>query len=460
VTGAGTKEALGRTLCWVAATSVLIAAVTPKIMIGQTPIYASEPLLALAPILIFLRQPQALREIEFSSATGLVVVFYIFVLLGSIITATITAEYSVSSFLLLIKRVLYHLVLLVFAENGARLLGLRLDAEVDRFFRRLLVFALIPLFFSMAELSIFAALGVSVPTTNVSDFADSYSPTLFAVGFTGRAIGPDGLYLVGSSSINYGILNGALSVIALLYREKTGQWRWLLCALLYAAGAVLTMSSTALIVLAAGWITVFVRRGNYVLRGLTILLGGTLFVIIAANLPIDRDRYFAIGDLISTFQGVLYGTDDASNVDLRVETFRRAFAGIDRYPHVIWTGAGISDYVARVMNANDPLIESFAIDALLNAGVLGFSALVLSFALLGKAVARAIHAGGAVTIAATFAACFAPGLLFSNTISGNSVQSEFVGGLLFFALGICSGVARRGPQALKETFGKMKVEAR
>jgi len=447
------KESVGRFLFGAAAISVLLAACTPKILIGQTPVYASEIVLLLAPVLLLTIQPKSLVFVQIPGAIKLIYIFYLFILLGCLVTATINSQYSWSSFLLLGKRVLYHVVLMLLAFNGVRLLGERRDLSIDRFLRVLVILGLVPLLFSIGELIAFATLGFSIAMENLTDFSQSsYSPTLFAVGFTGRAIGLGGFYLVGSSSINYGILNAGLSFLAFNYYIKSRRIGWLMCVILYSLGVVLTMSSTALVVLLLGFSVYFVLKGNRPLRAVLLPLSGIMFVMLIANLPVDQDGLFAFGDFVKTLQGVIFGTEGAAHVNVRLQTIERALTSIGQHPYVIWTGAGIGDYIATTMNARDPLIESFAIDALLNAGALGFAALVVSFVLLGLGVRRALSAGGAIGIAATATVMYAPGLLFANTISGNSIQSEFVGGLLFMLLAICYGATQECVAERRERF--------
>lgn len=434
------RRVVGGYLFWTAGAAVIIAATTPKILIYTVPVYAGLIIVPLALTLLLLWRPICLWWISISSAAMLVLLFYVFVLLGSVITATNTADYSATSFLLLAKRLFYHFVILVLAENGFRLLAERGSRHVDLFLRILLSLGLVPLVFSIFELVAFAVYGFVVPMHDLANLpSSSYAPTLFAVGFTGRAIGLGGLYLVGSSSIDYGILNAGLSLAALLYYGRTRRSRWFWCASLYAVGVVLSLSSTALIVLLLGLLTHFVLKGARPLRIIVVALCTIVLVVVATRLPLNRTRLFAIGDLVGTFQGVLYGTQQASNVDLRVQTFKRAFAGIDQHPRVIATGAGIDEYTARVMGADNPLIESFVIQSLINAGAIGFLALVLSFVLLGGAVRRATNVAGSIHLVADLVVRLTPGLVFSNMVSGNSVQSEFAGGLLFLLLGACSG---------------------
>jgi hypothetical protein len=442
--------AVGSALFWLAATSVLLAATTPKILIGEIPVYASEILLAVGPIFLLFRWPDLLPNVRILPSAAFVFLFYVFVLLGSTITATISGDYSAISFMLLVKRFLYHFVLLVVAQNGVMMMGREhATQQLDLFFKALLFAGLVPLLFSVGELLAFGLYGWMVPMTNLTDYSlDSYSPTLFAVGFTGRAIGPEGFYLVGSSSINYGILNGALSALSLLYFQRTRRGYWLVLMLIYGLGVALTLSSTAFIVYALALVTAFVLAGNVPLRALLLIVGGVLFVVTVPLLPIDRDRFYALGDMIQTLQALLAGGGaDASNVSLRIETFERALGGVARYPHIILTGAGLDDFTAYVMNADDPLIESFFLDALVNAGAIGFGALVLSFFALGQPVLAASRMSGGVGMAGRLVILMTPGLLFSNTISGNSVQSEFVGGLLFLTLSACVAAQLRSDRS-------------
>jgi O-antigen ligase len=202
---------------------------------------------------------------------------------------------------------------------------------------------------------------------------------------------------------------------------------------------LLSFSSTALLVLVLSLLVGFILRGNAPLRLFLVAVAMVLLAVGAAFVPLERAKLFAVGDAVETFQAVLFGGEHSYNVDTRVETFDKALSTFAATPYVAFTGVGLGEFSAKAMRTDDPLVESFMLDALLNAGVIGFLALALSFLLLARYVSVVRrNAEGPSKIIAESLVRLAPGLVIANTLSGNSVQSEFVGGLLFVMLAACA----------------------
>ncbi len=446
------ERSAGLLLFWVAAASVIIAATTPKLLFAESvPLYLGELLIPFGPVLVALIWPAAFRSIKVTRVEALIVVYYAFVALGAAFTGAVWGMTSTSGLLLLAKRLIYHLIVFLLVANGLRLLGALGERELNRFLSSILYLGLIPLTFSFVELAVFASAGLAVPMINLAGLSDSYGPSLFVVGFTGRALGPDGLYLVGSSSINYGILNSALATIAIVRFEATRQRVWLVLSFVYACGVLLSFSSTALLVLVLSLLVGFVLQRNAPLRLFLVAVAMVLLAVGAAFVPLERAKLFAIGDAVETFQAVLFGGEHSYNVDARVETFDKALSTFAATPYVAFTGVGLGEFSAKAMRTDDPLVESFMLDALLNAGFIGFLALALSFLLLARyvSVVRRNSEGPSRIIAESLVR-LAPGLVIANTLSGNSVQSEFVGGLLFLMLAACAWKASYANSARAE----------
>jgi hypothetical protein len=433
----------GTMLFWYGAVSVFFTVGSPKILIGKMPLYFSDFLLAFAvPLMVIVARTRYIR-INFPLSIILAFLFYIFIFLGCTVSAYLFAEIEVTGLLLLIKRILYHPVLWLLIYCGCINLGDRMDRTAQRFTAILICVAIPPMLVSFIELYVFAELGLATPMKMLASLSDSYSPTLFAVGFTGRAVGPEGIYLVGSSSINYGILNGIISLSALCLYEKSFQIRWLIAAVLFATGVLVSNSSTAMIFLLSVITMWYVVGRKFVLKSVCVLLVAIVCSLLFATLPIDTKNLYAAGDLIQTFQDLLSGGGERSrNVDLRLLTYQKAILGMENYPHVLLVGSGIGPYAAMIMNDADPLIESFILEAFLISGIFGFLCLMFSFILIATRLRVLFVCAYDKGIAAKIVVCVFPGLIFANVFSGNSLQSEFVGSVFFTFLGIAMARAQ------------------
>ena len=392
--------------------------VFPKFIIFGLPILLSDILLVFFLITVIFIQ----KKIKLNIVT------YLFFILVSILLSSIyivlDQNFNFIDFILGIKRFSYIFVALYISRLFYFHYPLEKFSKIISLF---IFFGLVPLVFSLIEIVLFILYGWKINQVYLVDYdISSYDTSFLPVGFTGRATNLKDLFIVGSSSINYGIFNCLMGSISMIFWARNRGRVFLVSAFLYFLTAVLSRSSSVLLVMIMT--TIYL---SWTLRNARVFFVLTSIGILITFWDVD---FYILKDFLSTLKSVSGENSGMyDSWELRVATFNRAL-GAFTYNPMLWIwGSGYGGAMASAMKSNDPLVESFVFETILGIGVISFTALlvlILGVNFNQRKVKELVHSD----IQGMFRFIF-PVLFVLNLVSGNIYGNEYLGFLIFFITG-------------------------
>ena len=390
----------------------------PKLLIYDYPILISDLLVLVFWLYVLFHT----RTLKTRVLSFFVITF--FCITTSSLLNTLNFVFYYSDFLLGIKRFAYILT----AIYMSRLFYDRYsEDEFIRVLKSFVIIGLIPLCFSLMEILLFLFFDFKLSQVNLVGYdLNSYNTSLLPVGFTGRATDFKDLFLIGSSSINYGILNCLLGTLSFIYYVKCRNQRYRVFSIMYFIVAMMSRSSSVFIIL---FTTMFFMFWRYRKFRMTLFFSIPLFLLM-----VGLDNFYILLDVLSTVNSVMGASNgDFDSWDLRVVTFNRAFEALAHNPSLLIWGSGYGSSMAMALRSSDPLVESFVLETLLGVGIFSFVAILVLIIGVNLRV-RTPRNVLLLDVQNVFQFLF-PFMFILNLLSGNIFGNEYLGFLFFFISG-------------------------
>jgi O-antigen ligase len=294
--------------------------------------------------------------------------------------------------------------------------------------------SLIPAIFSLVELFLFFNYSYSIPQLYLVDYnTNSYNTGVTPVGFAGRAIDFNGLYVVGSSSINFGIFMSFLFGISLIAFSKYLKFHYFLLSLVFLFTALLSRSSSVLFSLFVTILfLVYLLRHKYkILIPFALILFFIYFTY--------KDDLYIFDDILSTLSSLMGNEQgDFDSWQLRLITFKSAIHSILNNFVYLLLGTGYGKQMAFALNSKDPLIESFFLESLLGLGLFGFLTFLFSFIFMLIQIIKRLSSNKMLLEFRLHILIFSIILIPLNAFSGNIFSNEYFATIYFLELGFLS----------------------
>lgn len=390
----------------------------PKFLIFGAPILLSDLILLIGSIYFLFFKKRILKVLSF------VLLWISFFFILNIVFNFIFKTVLIVDILLFIKRFIY--IFSGFLISGY-FKKYYVDIDFIRILSAFLLIGIVPLCFSFFEILSFLVYGFKFDQINLVNYdLNSYNTSMVPVGFTGRAVDVNNLYLIGSSSINYGILNSVLASLSFMFYAHQKRFFYLLLFLMYLFGAVLSRSSSVFVVLFFSLVYFFFNYLKFRIYSVFIL--PIFFVGLGiSNLDIVLDAIQTLNSILGNSNG------DFDSWELRLITFKMTFAAFISEPILLIFGSGYGMSMARALSKDDSLIESFFFETMLGMG------LIPSFALFSLIICAQMNLKqyrfGILRSLKNYMLFLLPIFIILNLISGNIYGNEYLGFLLFFLIG-------------------------
>lgn len=290
---------------------------------------------------------------------------------------------------------------------------------------------------------IYVLWNTSISGLTLQILVGEWNRSLRLVGWTGMALKFEGIEQVvfdqiQTTSVPMGVFCGLLALLCLILYFYERRVFWLLGALIAAVALQLTYARSGLVVLGIGTLLLLVEvRRN--LTWLPILVLGVLGILAVFTMTDAASLLGEYGTLGKVQQQTAEFTAGRTS-SKRIEYWMLGLEEIDKNPLILLFGVGYGDHIL-VDHVGGGTLESLVFDALFQTGVTGLILLLLVFLSIWRTASLLINYAQEDYVRAllSFYIFSVPGLLISNTVGGNQLQTDFIAPLYFVMFGVCVG---------------------
>jgi hypothetical protein len=259
-----------------------------------------------------------------------------------------------------------------------------------------------------------------------------YSQEYRLIGYTGYALGLEGLRMVGTTSVPVGVFIALLFLIYLSLYINLRRQKYLYMAAILLVGELLTHSRSGLLVLFIGVLYVFVEnyRNKNVLKIISLSMSSLILVFFYFGLYDTFSSFGTIGKLFHTFD-----FQDGSS-QTRLLYLRSAMNYVADNPIAIIIGTGYGGEFSEAL-IGTYFLESLIFNVFFQSGIAAFFVVNSIFFFMwyyAKNYSNRLHHGFYSSILYGIK-LFIPGFFLANAVGGNSLQTDFIVPFLFFAIG-------------------------
>lgn len=384
--------------------------IVPKLLLGSIPLHPFELAFLGLAVVRLARNRAILRP---AMPVGFLVLLYALYLVG-ILIGLVNTEARVLTLEPIFLIIKYLIPLLMFVTDPADLPS---PAAVMKF-----------LAISLGVIT-FVPLVNAVLSFGLADLLYSYGYLNRAIGFTGYGIGPGGLVLIGTTSVQMGALYAFVILYVFSFAKQTSRRKLLFGGLFLMVGLFLTYSRTGFFILAIGLFVLFFRRPSFYIHLVVFLILLVVALIIITGPGLVRVL------LNATVLGRIFGevglADGSTN--LRVIMINEALSLMSENPLIFLFGSGYGEAFTQAL-APWPHFESFMVTSLFQSGILSIAVVFGFFAALWWWLHRRRawfyspwKASGREALVV-----FSIGWLFSLSFSGNLLQTDFIAPLIIY----------------------------
>ena len=282
--------------------------------------------------------------------------------------------------------------------------------------------------------ALYVVFNMLVNPISLGDMIWNYSSEYRLIGFSGKAIGIDGLNDVGNTSVQMGVYTGFLFLISLSMFFHLKKNIYLLWSLIMLIGSFLTYSRSGLLVIILGVIYLLIDKIKN--KRIIVLFVGLIIILFVISIFIDLPGFLtsfgSLGKLSETS-----GFKDGS-AQQRVQYVMMAMNYVLEHPYVIFFGTGYGEAYTMDLIGTAHL-ESLIFTTLFQSGILVSMILIAHFFYLWKysnKLSKNVNGNlyGAILYGFKL---YIPGLLLANLVGGNSLQTDFLAPFFYFTIGVC-----------------------
>jgi hypothetical protein len=391
---------------------------TPKIDIGIAPVYLFEPIFLVVVAYLFKKNRLLIHtNIERTYFLFIILTFFTY-FEGPLYTSI----FDLKSALLLVKYTLFVMMIpVVHYLNGALTYRLFIGVLYSQF---------IFVFLSV----LYVAFNMLVNPISLGEMIWNYSSEYRLIGFTGQAIGIDGLNGVGNTSVQMGVYTGLLFLISLSIFIHLKKNMYLLWSLVMFFGSLLTYSRSGLLVIVLGVLYLLIDKANSK-RVMVLFVGAVTSLLVLSSyvdLPELMTSFGSLGKLAETSG---YKDDSAQQ---RVRYVLMALDYVLAHPYVLLFGTGFGEaYTMYLIGTSN--LESLIFTTLFQSGIFVTMVLIAHFFYLWKYLNKlSKNVNGNLYRAMLYGfKLYIPGLFLANLVGGNSLQTDFIAPFFYFTLGVC-----------------------
>jgi hypothetical protein len=259
-----------------------------------------------------------------------------------------------------------------------------------------------------------------------------YSQKYRLIGYTGYALGLEGLRMVGTTSVPVGVFIALLCLIYLALYINLRSQKYLYMAAILLVGELLTQSRSGLLVLFIGvlYLCVDNYRNINVLKVVSLLMSALILAFFSSG----------VYDLLSTFGtiGKVFDTLDFQDgsSQTRLVYLRSAVNYFADNPIAIIIGTGYGGEFSEALLGTS-FLESLIFNVFFQSGIAAFFVVNSIFFFMwyyAKNYSNRRYHDVYSSILYGIK-LFIPGFFLANAVGGNSLQTDFIVPFLFFAIG-------------------------
>jgi hypothetical protein len=391
---------------------------TPKIDIGIAPVYFFEPVFLAMVIYLFKK-----NKLHFSTnIEKTYLLFSILTVFTYLEGPLITGIFDVKPALLLLKFTIFVMMIPVVRYLN----GTVSDQVFIRILHSQFLFVLLS--------GLYVVFNMLVNPISLGDMIWSYSPAYRLIGFTGQAIGIDGLNAIGNTSVQMGVYTGFLFLISMSLFVHLKKPMYLWWSLIMFFGSLLTYSRSGLLVIFFGILYLLIDKAKN--KRVIRLFAGAVTALFVFSLYVDLfeliTSFGSLGKLVETS-----GVQDGS-AQQRVAYVSMAKDYVLDHPYALLFGTGYGEsYTMSLIGT--PHLESLIFTTLFQSGIFVVLILMAHFFYLWKYASQYSRVIGTNVYGAVLYGCkiYIPGLLLANLVGGNSLQTDFMAPFFYFIFGVC-----------------------
>ena len=268
---------------------------------------------------------------------------------------------------------------------------------------------------------------------SLSDMLWGYSPEYRLIGFTGKAIGINGLMDNGNTSVQMGVYTGFLFLIAVSLHIHLKQTRYLLWSLVIFFGTLLTYSRSGLLVIFLGTLYLLIDKAKN--KRVILLFFGTIMILIVLEIFFDLSAFLTSFGSLGKLD-ISSGIQDSS-AQTRLRYLMMAMNYVSEHPAILFFGTGYGEsYTYQLIGT--PHLESLIFTTLFQSGIFALLLLTAHFYYVWKYANKYSrgHDGNVYRAVLYASKIYIPGLLVANLVGGNSLQTDFMAPFFYFIFGV------------------------
>lgn len=370
---------------------------------------------------------------------------YLLIIFSSLLSMAYQGQIYTRPFFILLKRFLYSIYIFCIAYSVCKYKVSHTPNRISNFILVLLFTSLIPIAYSAYHM--FSNFLFS-NNLSFSEIVGKYDLRYKTLGFSGQILTLNGIKIIGSTSINFGILMSMLFMITYsTYKHlPIKPWLRIFFLITFLIAMLFTYSKTALLVLCISLFALQMTYCNWPKRLLLISIS-LLFLIITSFIMVEYldINLLSIQYLFSAIKVLASGNIDisAGTTAKRVIYLINISKAFYDNPLLLLIGSGYGKYSELFTSSYKFIFEGFMIEMFFCTGFLG---LILSNTFFLIMIWQTAHLKSDSKLVQSLIKgllSFLIALYFSNIIGSNSIQSEFVGGTIFAILGMLFGLNKK-----------------